>query len=196
MSETCEVKAKVCTGCDEVKLLSEFYSNSTSKGGKVGQCKQCITDYNKKKKMDDPAKHKAIKLSDAARSRAAAANKPCDFTFVNQYVFRAILIRLIGTNCPVCGEPFASIRYEQGGNRATDRHAITVDCFDPELGYTRENTRFICHQCNSRKNAHTLESALALVNWFLQGAPDINNEALPCNTIKLPPILPASVSTS
>lgn len=45
---------KQCTKCKEVKPLSEFYNKSSSKDGKLWNCKKCISIYKKEQYQKNP----------------------------------------------------------------------------------------------------------------------------------------------
>ena len=191
---------KRCWMCMQTKERTEFYKYANRKDGLDNKCKVCSKVYRAKNMTrqytGDPVFVQARRLSSSARQRAVELGKPCDLEYVSTERFYPIVQQLRDSCCPVCAVPFDLYIYTPNGLKGAKLNSISIDCLNPEQGYVPGNIRFICYHCNTRKSTHTLESALALVNWFLQGAPDINNEALPCNTIKLPPILPASVSTS
>lgn len=146
-----------------------------------------------KKKTADPCYSLACHLSNGARVRARVSGKSIDLNYMTASGLYSDVRRLQNSNCPLCNQPFCVAAYKEGGRKGAKSNSITLDCLNPDEGYTRDNIRFICYRCNRMKSAHTIQSALALVQWLLRGGPDLNHEENPCTTH---PILSAQLANA
>ena len=48
---TMKTKTKVCSSCGRPKSLSSFHNDPKGREGKRSQCKQCVSSYNKKRRL-------------------------------------------------------------------------------------------------------------------------------------------------
>jgi hypothetical protein len=67
---------KRCSKCQCEKPLSEFYKNSTMRGGLVGKCKECTCDDVKKNRLENLERVRAYdRMRSSMPQRVAARNK-------------------------------------------------------------------------------------------------------------------------
>lgn len=112
----------------------------------------------------------AANICHGIKKRLRRSQKPRD-DFHSMAFIKAALVHVIGSNCPICDQPFKLPNINTNDTQAS-ANSISVDCFEPAKGYTKSNARFICFECNSRKGNNDLASIKRIYEWMLIGGPD------------------------
>lgn len=199
---------KWCNQHNTMEPVENFGRCSAAKYGLTYQCiasVAAITNYRHNNNLYDLAKYRVQSSAKGAARKKVSIDEA--------YMLRWWFERLQDAKHDLLNCEFCGIRlrvYELGGENSVNKpDALSCDCILPDGGYERGNVAHVCYRCNSKKSNSTIEWFLHVLSRMLKAytsstsryasllkqAPN-NSEALPCNTIKLPLILPASVSTS
>lgn len=140
---------KHCISCDTKKKNEEFYSHPQNKDNLQTYCKKCTTSKYKTWISENYERY----LINSARNRAKKNNiyfdlKPSDI--------------VIPDVCPVLGIPI--------GNRSTGRQgckddSATIDRFDNNKGYVKDNVFVISWKANNIKSNGTYEEIMKVAEW-------------------------------
>jgi len=177
-----------CRTC-EVALVRDENWARYNYAGKVAKylCRQCqsVMDSERHKRTYAPKpptikqepttlarmiRKQAERIADGICKRVKKNQKPID-DFRSMAYLRVALSYVIGSACPICGQSF-KLPNLNGTDTQASPNSISVDCFEPTKGYTKNNARFICFECNSRKGDNDLASIKRIYEWMLIGGPD------------------------
>jgi hypothetical protein len=155
---------KWCYECGKIKDLSQFYKACPSgryAGGKMDYCIEC---FNNNRAKRGTLLHQAAKMANTLRTR----NKKlmCDSTWISRESIYKIYENI--KSCEMCHKIFDMSCTGHGWVNPAD--APTADRINnDQLGYTRENTHWVCGRCNRAKSDFTHELAVSLVSYLAQG---------------------------
>lgn len=199
---------KWCSNCKIYEPVSKFSCDRQRKSGFTNSCiasRLARWQDRCNNNLYRLAKYRVSTCSDNAAIKGVSVDK----AYMLRWWFERLQDAKHGLlNCEFCGIRLRI--YDQGGARSTNKpDALSCDCLLPDVGYERGNVAHVCYRCNGRKSDSTIDWMFRVLSralnayansipWYaalLKQAPN-NNEALPCNTIKLPLILPVSASTS
>jgi hypothetical protein len=160
---------KLCNTCGVTKLLTEFYSDKTHKGGTHSMCKLCnnaqsklyrernaekVTAYKHELKRKDPIKYMLIQVK--ARCKHLGGSIPFDLAPADvEYV----------THCPVLGTELDYLSRQSHRGMVAD-HAASLDRIIPERGYVRGNVKVISWRANRLKGDATVEEMHAMSKYY------------------------------
>ncbi len=142
------IATRICRACKIDKEITEFGLRTekdrlVDPSRRYWQCNSCKVEtaaiWNKKNHIR--------RLSTHAKQRAKKHGLACTIDY--QWV-----LANLPTNCPCCKKEFDLSPPNGRGRR--DRKP-SLDRFDPEQGYTKENTKIICARCNMIKSDGTAE---------------------------------------
>lgn len=141
---------KHCMSCDTKKKNEEFYVNLKLKDRLSTYCKECTISKYQTWVEDNHERY----LVNGARNSAKKRNiyfdlKPCDI--------------VIPDVCPVLGIPI--------GKRSTGRQgqkddSATIDRFDNNKGYVKDNVFVISWKANNIKSNGTYEEIMKVAEWM------------------------------
>lgn len=140
-------KAKACSYCGKVKLLTEFSRNKLASDGLQTYCRPCVSEYDREYRDRDPERYMAA----AARKRARTHGLPFALTAADI---------VIPSHCPVLGIELVR------GVGAAGPASPSLDKVVPALGYVPGNVQVISHRANVIKRDGTLEELEALADWM------------------------------
>jgi hypothetical protein len=127
-----KTSSKLCKGCNEVKDLTEFYTNPNLKNGRAFYCKSCHNERSKQYYHDKPW---SVFLSNMkGRTRQKGWEEV-------EWTKEEIEEKLSGC-CEVTGIPFDTER-STGENHMSNPFIGSPDRIDNSKGYTKENTRWV-----------------------------------------------------
>ena len=164
MGRVCPLgEVKVCTKCDEAKLLSEFPKRAKGLGGYSSQCKVCSLEYyrtyraaNREKTNATGARYyKAHRAEVAARKRVQRAENPekcASLALQTKYGITLAdydeMLETQGGGCAICGKTSG----ENGRRLCVDHdhetdevRGLLCDACNRGLGYFRDDSE-ICRQ--------------------------------------------------
>lgn len=131
--------------------------------------------YWAKRRREQPLRITAHQMVACIRFRTRATEVPVDPAFVNNECIEALLRR--SPACAMCGVELDYGPKGQGRGKYNRANSPSLDRFVPGLGYREDNVAVLCHQCNTRKNDHTLASALLLVEYLSRNAISVGRRA-------------------
>lgn len=135
------MESKKCSRCKTLRPMSGFDRNASYSDGRAYQCKVCC---------------KVIDMFRKARTRAKAANVP--FTITKGYLEG--LIAEYGQVCPALGTPF------QPGVGRPIPESMSIDRFEPRLGYVPGNVWLLSNRANTIKNSATRTELGRVYRWM------------------------------
>jgi 5-methylcytosine-specific restriction endonuclease McrA len=173
---------RICKVCDEPKPLSEYHKDSGGTDGYRAQCKPCRNGYmqgyyaeNIDSRRDYIRAHVAnnlehVRALDRARyerhkdKRIALATEAVHIRRARMMkaeyepgITDTSLRKIHGDNCRYCGVVMEFKRGKRGAikpTRATIEHIMPISKGGT---HTWANTTLACHQCNTSKNAKTVD---------------------------------------
>ncbi len=152
--------SKVCIGCGETKILTEFYRNHL--GYYQSRCKPCSKSQVRQYWKDNPEKRRAQVISYRERNRNTPRLKARQ---IKEGMFRRSrkkglpepewtlneIEEAIQGRCAKTG-----IRFEFDQSKFSKSPWTPVpDRIDSSQGYTHENVQWVCHMFNSMKQEYT-----------------------------------------
>lgn len=136
------INMKTCTKCGETKPLSEFGNSKHTKDGKTVWCLQCKRDYAAEYRLTPAGVYQNIKGGAKFYGKHECNISQEDFVEWYENELKV---------CAYCGVPEELL--ERFLSQYTSRYArFTIDCINPELGYTKGNLALACDKCNATKN--------------------------------------------
>ena len=141
---------KHCVSCDTKKKNEEFYSHPQNKDKLQSYCKECARLKYKTWISENHERYLII----AARNRAKRRNiyfdlKPSDI--------------VIPDVCPVLGIP---IGIRSTGKQGGKDDSATIDRFDNNKGYVKDNVFVISWKANIIKSNGTYEEIMKVAEWM------------------------------
>lgn len=151
---------KICSKCGEEKDLEREYSrNRKSAGGRHSQCKDCRREYvrvtasavkeYRNTWYRENYKHIILK---GARRRAIQRGIP--FALTEDDIE-------IPAYCPVCARELRIAADKARSN------SLSLDKWEPSLGYVPGNVWIICNRCNTRKRDMSPVELLAFAHQVI-----------------------------
>lgn len=151
-----------CRDCSETKLLEEFAIDSKGPGGRRTQCKACVRQWAKARRVlvgDQENQRRrekhAVRPSQVllwlAKGRARKIGVPFDLTENDVQV--PVL-------CPALGIPLST------GDGRVGPNSPSVDRIKPELGYVRGNVVVVSHLANRIKSNASPDQLRAVAEFY------------------------------
>jgi len=161
---------KRCTGCGEVKSLTNFTKNKSGKDGHTSRCRTCKNNYDKKYRSTEigylGARYNGIKER-GVRDRKWGQKRKCNFTlqelrtaFTKHKSIHGMKsawgpgIHNLEKHLPMTmitqGKGQIGKHGTLEGSKRTDSN-LSIDRLDPDLDYTIQNIIFIRNDENTRK---------------------------------------------
>lgn len=108
-----------------------------------------------KRLQENPFEFRLSRTLGACKNKAKKSGVPCDITLQD-------LIDMFPSDnlCPILGVPFV------WGTKKNHELSPSVDRMIPELGYVKNNIRFISYKANRIKNNATIEILQNLINYM------------------------------
>lgn len=132
-------KARACSACGVEKPLEEYWRRLE---GRQGRCKDCAREYKRARQRS--TRHRARQLWDSARRRSLTSGREFSLSVDDVYE------RLQKGRCEATGLPFDFLPMPR--RRARNPYAPSLDRVDPEIGYTKANTRIVVWAFNAMRN--------------------------------------------
>lgn len=183
-----QVTSKTCKTCRITKPITNFSPNGTTRRGTKTwntQCKSCrnaalaksrkhptecegcgtVFDYVKHGKKERycpecyPIYRKAYVSWHTCKNRSAKKNMPFDLTV--EYIFRGFM----NGRCEQTGLEFDFAAHSNMKDRGFQ--SPSIDKINPKLGYTIDNTQFVCWWYNVSKQTFTDEEVLNLCKMVI-----------------------------
>jgi len=144
IEKTCPKCKKVFTVDKSEELLEFFYKDKIKKDGFISQCKIC----NKKACLKYHKKNWEKILLYSALCRAKKYGRDFDLTV-------EWILERFTTIDGKCENPECRKKLKTGGTgkRKKTHDSATLDRFDNEGGYTKDNVQFLCSFCNTSKRS-------------------------------------------
>jgi ribosomal protein L37AE/L43A len=142
-------------GKDCKKCLMSKIGTAYAEKRRANPTKQTQQQYTKNSFNKDPFKFRMSRTCSQAKIRAKKANVPFSIT-------RQDLIDMFPADnlCPILKVPFV------WGTKHNKDLSPSLDRMIPELGYTKENVRFISYKANRIKNDSTIEILKNLIKYM------------------------------
>ena len=142
---------------------AEYYQNNKESFKKryyanEDERKEIRMEYKRK----NPVVIQAIELSSAVRRRAKDKKLPIDLDFISFPNMLDWLKRQ--PRCECCNVEF-NMGYK-GGQHGPVSNSPSIDKFDNEKGYEKENVSLICWACNKAKSNSDLKRLKTIVDWM------------------------------
>jgi hypothetical protein len=131
---------KLCTKCNIVKNVNQFYRDRLNSTGLYSSCKECCKKYD----QANPVLRQTGAMVKKARKRAK--DKTLDFNIDHAYI-RSIT----PSHCPILGVPLEWSSQRGNGNRPLP-NSPSLDRIDPSKGYVKGNVWIISYRANAIKN--------------------------------------------
>lgn len=163
---------KLCYRCDNYFDVSNYNKSSRNEDGLGNECKQCNLDRNKERyhaMKPDEKQRKAeaqsryrdqnrkgfsiIHMMNGIKQRCKKSGK--GYEIDRRYIEEKLEIG----RCEATGIKFL---YERNGRGGVTPFSPSVDCIDPEKGYTVENTQIVCSMYNIGKARHDETDFIAM----------------------------------
>jgi len=140
---------KHCISCDTKKKNEEFYSHPQNKDNLQTYCKECTRSKYKTWVEENYERY----LVNGARNSAKKRNiyfdlKPSDI--------------VIPDVCPVLGIPIGK---RSTGKQGHKDDSATIDRFDNNKGYVKDNVFVISWKANNIKSNGTYEEIMKVAEW-------------------------------
>lgn len=137
----------VCKMCGERKDYNSFSPQKACKYGiDTGRCKQCKSEYERKRRIENYQHEKYIYYRLKSRCR------------INKIPFNLDLEDIVIPDvCPVFGTKFIVGDYNL---------TASVDRITPSLGYVKGNIRIISNKANRIRNNVTSDDLITVANWL------------------------------
>ena len=163
-SAKAEAKSKMggkhCSVCKEYKPLEDFTSNKSQLSGKMGYCKACNSERNKKYRQDTKSLPRACKRVYGYLSRRVR-EKNLELDFEASYLEE--LYRIQKGLCAYTKEKLEI---------ASGRHnTLSVDRIDSSKGYTKDNVCLTTWRVNNCKQDLSLFDFVELCKKVVQNVP-------------------------
>jgi 5-methylcytosine-specific restriction endonuclease McrA len=164
---------KQCTKCDEVKPLSEFHKNHTTKDGHRNMCKVCAIEARRSWSAKNPDYYKDYdkNRNQSAERKAYKAECQKDYYERKPHIFRANSAKrralLFGATVGTLPANFRELLIEFYGNACmfpgcdkpiNEKNKLTVDHVVPLArggAHSLENMQLLCQYHNSSKHARS-----------------------------------------
>lgn len=155
-------KTKVCGHCKKRKKLSEFSTNPCHKDGINNWCKTCVSDYNKKWRIEHTKKYKEYKRKYWEKNKEVLKKKRQEYKRKNKIAIKIGKIQhrlkiskneatrlynlTINGVCAICGKPESlsrqSISIDHNHNTGKIRGLLCSKC-NTAIGYFGENIKYL-----------------------------------------------------
>lgn len=153
---------KVCTNCDHMKVVGEFYEDVSRTDGIDFHCKECRRAKQRHRNRHPRETHQYKRrwkgysktqymMFTAAKGRAK--EKGISFTLSPDDI-------IIPNMCPIL-----DIDIIQGGNKRSN-NSPSLDRIDNSKGYTPDNVIVVSYRANKLKNDATLDELRMLVERY------------------------------
>lgn len=165
-----------CSGCEEIRPVSEFYKHKNRKSGYANCCKACMREYAseyyattgkdkisaRRKTPEVVTYHKnysvTVRLNNPERAmwlgaKARAADKGLAFSITPEDIE-------IPTHCPILGIRI-SMQTERGSFSSP-----SLDRIQPDLGYIKGNIAVISNRANTIKSFGTADEHEQIFLWM------------------------------
>jgi hypothetical protein len=167
------METKICTTCQESKLLSDFHTNPMGSQKKASKCKNCRNEANrlydiKKKTANKDYMTRRRKSNPeralfwACKDRARRKNIPFNITLDDI---------VIPPCCPILGIPLDNAI---GKGIGTPDNSASVDRIIPEKGYVKGNILVISSRANKIKSNATITELEKITEFYKKLLPSIN----------------------
>ena len=189
---------KKCGHCGEIKPLNEFHMDKTTVTGRGSWCKECTSTCRGKTLSCVHAKGKKTRYSvDRTRGPAYATeeerrmarkiqrvewvkNNPEKRAFqakkaqakehnnkfeLDEDVWVPLMKNINGTKCPDCGR---HAHFNVSMDNRGQSLSFSFDQIHAGKGYTDENTRFICVDCNTGKSNIKVEEWMRVLEYRIE----------------------------
>lgn len=151
---------KLCSKCDVVKPMDEFYNSKNAKDGKTSSCKAC--SYDPLDKARAFAYAEACRLADpvaallkGAKARAKRDGIPFDIT--SKDIKKP-------ARCPALG---ISLNYNgTGRGYGAKDDAASLDRIRSEKGYVRGNVQVVSWKANRSKSRLSPEELVRMAKFY------------------------------
>lgn len=177
---------KLCYKCDIYFDVSEFNICNRNPDKLTNECKTCCKKRNKIRYDSMSNEEYLRKIEDNKRFRNTNVKRSmmihmlngvkqrCKKSGKNYEVNREYIESKIEAGvCEATGIPF---RYERNGRGSITPFGPSLDCINPEEGYTLSNTQMVCSMYNIGKGRHSetdfiaMCMAVAARNWGNEAA--------------------------
>ena len=182
------METKQCTGCKEVKPVSEF---NKARGGLTYKCKSCIRAYREasKDKIEayyeanrDIIRRKQKDYREANKDKIKAYRKVYgreyiqlnrDLCLLNSIRKRSkdkgleFNLKLEDIAYPECC-PVFGFKLERSSTGRATKNSPSVDRIIPELGYVKGNIQVLSQMANTMKHNATPEELLMFADWIIK----------------------------
>jgi hypothetical protein len=132
------VDTKICSQCNEAKLVTEYHKTKRNKDGLNYCCKKCMCDRGKKRY--DTAREKMKQYRQCPARKLASYKSSAKQRGIHWDLSKEQFLSFWRQDCYHCRDPIPS---------------IGIDRVDSNLGYSLENCVACCTQCNLSKLDHT-----------------------------------------
>lgn len=151
---------KTCNKCGVQKPLSQFYiikDSDRNKSRLMASCKPCANTRTRNNYTIEKSTKKghAYQIYNKRKRYAKRNNIPFDIDF--EYIFS-----LAENNCPILNMTLnwgEKTKYPQDNSPSLDK-------IIPELGYIKNNVRWISYRANTIKSNGTLEEHMAIAKYI------------------------------
>jgi hypothetical protein len=155
-----------CKVCHTIKPLTYFRKSKTCRNGYRGKCKAC--DGNREYARHYQTLHKASPRKQGVVGKAQSmyhnARRRADLNNLEFDISWQYLVSIMPDVCPVLG---LELDFEHsGGIRGRNPNSPSLDRFDNNKGYTKENIRIISWRANSLKSDGSFDEFVKIVKYL------------------------------
>jgi hypothetical protein len=168
---------KMCSKCEKIKNLSEFYSSIRMKDKLDSYCKVCRYAHTKSRvKIERARRKEKIKNDPVYRENHLRVARESNVRNIHRIIFGRTRYRALQRNiefnltiediiipeyCPILGVKLVV------GTAKDYEHSPSIDRIDNSKGYIKGNIAIISKKANSMKNSATLEELIKFANWVI-----------------------------